>query len=355
VFAKFVTQTTIVSLTLLVAVVVAGWPSARQTSAAGSEARCDRFAAPGGSDRNPGTRSLPYRTPQKLASSLGDGRTGCLRGGTYRFSELVLTRPRITLRPYSSNLVRLRGAIKLKPTARGSTIRGMTLNGRVGESSIGPKIYADHVILRGNVITNWHTSTCVHVSRFYDRPAPRGVVIKRNLIHHCGELPSTNKNHGIYVSEAKDTVIRDNWIYDNADRGIQLYPNADDSKVVGNVIAGNGDGMVISGSGSNVADRNAITGNIIAGSYRGYNVYSGDSGPVGRGNLVRDNCVWARNAESPYDEMGGVMTPARNYAASGNLIAPPRFVNPANDNFRIHAGSQCRAQYMGTMATPTGG
>jgi parallel beta-helix repeat protein len=336
-------------------VVVAGWPSARQTSAAGSEARCDRFAAPGGSDRNPGTRSLPYRTPQKLANSLGDGRTGCLRGGTYRFSEMVLTRPRITLRPYSSNLVRLRGAIKLKPSARGSTIRGMTLNGRVGESSIGPKIYADHVTLRGNAITNWHTSTCVHVSRFYDRPAPRGVVIKRNLIHHCGELPSTNKNHGIYVSEAKDTVIRDNWIYDNADRGIQLYPNADDSKVVGNVIAGNGDGMVISGSGSNVADRNAITGNIIAGSYRGYNVYSGDSGPVGRGNLVQDNCVWARNAESPYDEMGGVMTPARNYAASGNLIAPPRFVNPANDNFRIHAGSQCRAKYMGTMATPTGG
>jgi parallel beta-helix repeat protein len=354
VFGKFLTQTTIVLLTVLAVAVVAGWPSVPASSAAES-GRCDRFAAPWGSDRGSGTRSHPYRTPGKLARSLGPGQTGCLRGGTYRFSQLVLTRPRITLRPYTSKRVKLRGAIKVKPSARGSAILGMTLSGRGGESSIGPKIYADRVVLRGNVITNGHTSTCVHVSRFYSDPAPRGVVIKRNLIHDCGELPSNNKNHGIYIAEAHGTIVRDNWIYDNADRGIQLYPDADGSKVVGNVIAGNGDGMVINGSGSAVTDQNTITGNVIAGSYRGYNVYSGDSGPVGRGNMLRDNCVWAGNAESPYDEMGGVMTPARNYTARANLIAPPRFVNSANDNYRLHAGSECRAKYTGTMATPGGG
>jgi parallel beta-helix repeat protein len=267
---------------------------------------------------------------------------------------MVLTTPQITLRPYTSRHVKLKGAIKVKPSARGSTIRGMTLDGRGGES-IGPKIYADRVVLRGNEITNRHTSTCVHVTRFYSHPAPRGVVIKRNRIHDCGELPSQNKNHGIYVAEARGTVVRDNWIYDNADRGIQLYPDADGSKVIGNVIEGNGDGMVISGSGSNVSQGNLIAGNVIAGSYRGYNVYSGDSGPVGRGNVLRDNCVWAGNVESPFDEMGGVMTPARNYTASRNLIARPQFVSAANDNYRLQASSRCRGKYKGTMATPGSG
>lgn len=353
VFGKFPTQTTIVSLALLAAAVVAGWPSVPASSAAGS--RCDRFAALSGSDRASGTRLHPYRTPQKLARSLGPGQAGCLRGGTYRFSQLELTRPRITLRPYNSRRVKLKGSIKVKPAGHHSTIQGMTLSGRGGVSSIGPKIYADRVVLHGNVITNGHISTCVHVSRFYSHPAPSGVVIKRNRIRNCGELPSTNKDHGVYIAEAHGTIVRDNWIYDNADRGIQLYPDADDSKVVGNVIAGNGDGIVINGSGSAVADRNTIMGNVIAGSYRGYNVYSGDSGPVGRGNLLRDNCVWAGNAESPYDEMGGVMTPARNYTASANLVAPPRFVNAANDNYRLHVGSKCRAKYVGTMSEPAGG
>ena len=64
-----------------------------------------------------------------------------------------------------------------------------------------------------------------------------------------GPLPSTNKDHGIYVTNAKDTVIRDNWIYDNVDRGIQLYPDAQHTRITGNVIDGNGEGVVFSGDG----------------------------------------------------------------------------------------------------------
>ena len=51
-------------------------------------------------------------------------------------------------------------------------------------------------------------------------------MIEHNRIHDCGELPATNFDHGVYVAEARDTVIRDNWIYSNADRGVQLYPDA---------------------------------------------------------------------------------------------------------------------------------
>ena len=50
------------------------------------------------------------------------------------------------------------------------------------------------------------------------------MVIERNRIHDCGELPATNHQHGIYVAHAIGTVIRDNWIYDNADRGFSFTP-----------------------------------------------------------------------------------------------------------------------------------
>ena len=207
-------------------------------------------------------------------------------------------------------------------------------------------------MLRDNEITNGHTSICVQVARYYSDPAPRGVVIERNRIHDCGELPSTNKDHGIYLSEARNTIVRDNWIYDNADRGIQLYHDADGSRITGNVIEGNGDGIVVNGEGSSVSEDNVIEGNVIAGSYRGFNVYSGHSGPVGRGNVLRDNCVWATGARSPYDENGGVMLPARNYTAAGNVVAEPQFANSAAGDYRLQQGGRCAATYTGTETAP---
>jgi nitrous oxidase accessory protein NosD len=307
---------------------------------------CDRFAAPGGSDRGSGSRSNPYRTPQRLIDSLRSGQTGCFRAGTYRFSEIYLDQARITLAPFRSERVKLKGGIKVKPSGHHSTIRGMKLN---GNGEIGPRIYANRVVLRDNEITNGHTEICVQISRWYSGPRPKRVVIKRNRIHGCGELPSTNMDHGIYVSEARKTVIRDNWIYDNADRGVQLYHDADRSKVIGNVLFHNGDGIVINGAGSSVSQKNVIKGNVIAKSYRGYNVYSGDTGPVGRHNILRKNCVWA-SKRSRYREHGGVMRPARNYRARRNVVARPRFARAKAGNLRLRGGGRCVRRYKGTMS-----
>jgi parallel beta-helix repeat protein len=327
-------------------VVITAAPAAR------ADVVCDRFASTSGSDGDAGTMASPFRTPQKLVDSLAPGEAGCLRAGTYEFAELGVGKPNVTLSPYGSEAVTLRGSIKVRPSGHHSTIEGMKLDGRGGATPIGPKIYADGFALRDNEITNGHTSICVQVSRYYSDPAPRGVVIERNRIHDCGELPSTNKDHGIYLSEARDTIVRDNWIYDNADRGIQLYHDADGSKVTGNVIEGNGDGIVVNGSDSAVSEDNVIEGNVIAGSYRGYNVYSGHTGPVGHGNVLRNNCVWAGDARSPFDENGGVMVPARNYTATGNLVAEPEFTDAGGGDYRLLADDRCASKYTGPTAVP---
>jgi hypothetical protein len=307
---------------------------------------CDKLASPGGSDSGAGTIADPYATPEALLHSLDPGQTGCFRAGTYSFSQLAVNRANITLAPYGSEAVTLRGSIKVRPSGHHSTIEGMKLDGRGGESGIGPRIYADGFVLRDNEITNHHTSICVHVSRYYSNPAPAGVVIERNRIHNCGELPSSNKDHGVYLSEARDVVVRDNWIYDNADRGVQQYYEVEGARITGNVIFGNGDGLNFSGGSDQV-----VAGNIIANSNLGWNVYAGSTGSPGEG-VLRDNCLAADNPG--YTANGGVDS-SNVFSEARNLKAKPRFADPADGDFRLPAGSACLAKYTGTMSLPAGG
>ncbi len=323
------------ALALLGAVMMAGAP-------AGAAVSCDKFTAVDGSDGGAGTLASPFSTPQKLINSLAPGQTGCFRAGTYTFSQTDVTEASITLSPYGDEAVTLKGAIKVKPDGHDSTIEGMTLN---GTGDIGPKIYADRVVLRDNEITNDHTSTCVHVGSWYDDPAPEGVVIEGNRIHDCGELPSTNKEHGVYLSEARDAIVRDNWIYDNVDRGVQQYFQVEGARITGNVIVGNGQGVNFSGGSDQI-----VEGNIIASSNLRWNVYAGSTGTPGEG-VLRDNCVYADN--SGYTRNGGIDS-SDVFSEAGNLVAEPGFVDPAAGDFHLEAGDACLAKYTGTMSLPSG-
>lgn len=302
---------------------------------------CDRFVAPHGSDSAPGTRSRPLASATSLVGALRRGQTGCFRAGSYNFSVLELTTPRVTLAPFRGEGVTLNGDIKVLPQARGSVITGMKLDGAAGVQQIGPKIYADGVVLRDNEITNQHTAICVLITGYYSGPPPRGVVVEDNRIHDCGALPPTNHQHGIYVANAVDTMIRDNWIYDNADRGIQLYPNAQRTTIVGNVIDGNGEGIVFSGQGREVSNHNVVERNVISNSRVRWNVYSGAPGVTARGNVLRDNCVWAEHSPPAYQPRGGVETPSRNFSARNNVVADPRFADPVAGDYTLSADSRC--------------
>jgi parallel beta-helix repeat protein len=312
---------------------------------AGSAAarQCDRYAAPAGSNRASGSARHPVRTADRLARRLRRGETGCLRAGVYNFDLLSLKKPRITLRPLGQENVTLRGDIKILPSARRAALIGMRLDGEAGMNQIGPRIYADGALLRGNTITNHHTGICVQVSAFYNRPPPSGVRIKGNRIHDCGTLPSTNHHHGIYVVHARRTMITGNWIYGNADRGVQLYPSAQSTVVRGNVIDSNGEGVSIGGDDAgSCSNGNTVTGNVISNPMLGWNVYSGAQGPDCFGNVVRSNCLFAGQAESPHHENGGVLSPARSFTASGNRIANPRYVDPESGDYRLREHSPCK-------------
>jgi parallel beta-helix repeat protein len=204
-------------------------------------------------------------------------------------------------------------------------------------------VNADDVVLRGNDITNHHTSICVSVNDYGGEPPPRGVVIENNVIHDCGELPATNHHHGIYIADAEGTVIRDNLIYGNADRGLQLYPDANGSIVTGNIIYGNGEGVIFGGDGDSSSDDNLVANNVITDSTIRWNIQSHWQGPVGYGNVARDNCVWSGlgGYYGGGDPNGSGIEEMNGARAFDNVVADPGYADPAAGDLRLDPDSPC--------------
>ena len=301
---------------------------------------CDRFASIQGRDAAPGTLRRPYRTAQHLVNRLRPGEVGCLVGGT--FAEDVTmrrggtARARIVVRSAPGTVATLRGRLWIENSADYVTFRRLRLNGRNDDDLPSPTINSNYVHFFDNNVTNDNTAICFILGS-HDYGVAVRPVIARNRIHNCGELPPTNHDHGIYALASRGAVIRHNYIYDNADRGIQLYTDAQRSKIVNNVIDGNGQGIIFSGDSGYASSNNYVARNIISNSKVRYNVESHwpDDNRVGVGNRVTQNCIWN-------GERGNIELPPEGFVAFNNVIADPRYANRARKDFRLREGSPCR-------------
>ncbi|MCL4287568.1 MAG: right-handed parallel beta-helix repeat-containing protein, partial [Thermoleophilia bacterium] len=192
--------------------------------------------------------------------------------------------------------------------------------------------------------SNEHTAICVSVNDYGGEPPPRRVVIEGNVIHDCGLLPATNHHHGIYLAGARGALVSGNLIYGNADRGIQLYPDADGSVVVGNVIDGNGSGLIFGGDGSSSSDRNLVAGNIITGSGDRFNIESHWQGPIGEGNVAIGNCLATTADEYGGSPPGSGLEPSmQGVLTFGNAVARPGYEAPTVDAAALVGAFPCGA------------
>jgi hypothetical protein len=318
-------------------------PAGRGTAATAKPA-CTRFAAPWGSDRWRGTRRRPLRTVMRLLRHLRPGQVGCLRAGTFtgdvKFTRRGLPGKPVTLRSAPGEGARVVGRLWISRHARYAAVRGLWLDGRNRTNLPSPTVNADDVVLAGNDITNGRTAICIVLGSHEWGQADRAVV-DHNRIHGCGVLPATRQDHGLYVAVAQGAIVQDNWIYDNADYGIHLYPDAQGSLIRDNVIYGNGSGLTFSGDGADASSGNLVEHNVIAGSLRGFNVDSWwpAGGPVGQGNVLRGNCLFGG---VPDDGAGSVIAPQDGFAASGNVVADPRPANAARGLLLPASTSPCR-------------
>lgn len=321
-------------------------------SSASASVSCGLVASPSGSDSSPGTVEQPLQSVQRLIDSLAPGQTGCLRAGTYTDSdqEIKFVTASTTLTSYPGERATVSGRVWVSQTADSTTISDLNIDGRNDRTLPSPTINADDVVLRGNDITNHHTSICIVVGSPSTWGRAHRTLIEGNRVHDCGLLPATNFDHGVYVSAADDTIIRDNLIYGNADRGIQMYADAQRTQITGNVIDGNGQGVIFGGDEGSASSGNVVAGNVITNSKIRDNVESSWGGPIGQGNVVRNNCIGG----GAYDEGdGGILAGAaskRGFSTADNTLEAPKFANPAAGDFTIEAASPCAALIAGAVA-----
>jgi len=198
----------------------------------------------------------------RFARRLKPGDVGCLRGTFYQW--LTIRRGGFTLRSSPGGRASIVGVVYFSRTAHDVVLSGLLLRSHTTPTV---RINGTRITVRRSEITNEHRGICVSIGGAFERwGIASGVTIAQNRIHDCGRLPATNHDHGIYVEGAKDTLIRGNLIYDNADRGVQFYPNAQNSTVVNNVIDGNGEGVLFGSeaSGGEYAGLYASSGNLVA-------------------------------------------------------------------------------------------
>jgi parallel beta-helix repeat protein len=327
-------------------------------------ARCGKYAAVGGSDDAEGTKSRPFRSAQRVVDSLQPGQSGCLRAGTYTESDEVLLfedggtqEGRIVLQAYPGEKATVRAQLKVPEGSDYITVRDLTLDGTYAptghrptnrgrwSTQPSPFVQGDNTQWINNDITKrnrevplWHTGVCFLIGGESGDINTENTLIKGNRIHNCGpqvDQPKGPDNHGVYVSEALNTVIRDNLIYDNGERGVQLYPNARDTLVEGNVVDGNGQGLLIDANSSN----NTVRNNVFSNPRASWNVYQGPK-LSGSGNRVKNNCFWASKGSSAFRD-------GNRITASGNVVANPRYRD--RWGFKI-TNRTCLAKYRGSQA-----
>ena len=306
---------------------------------------CSRFAAPAGSDSRSGTLQRPFRTPQRLVHSVRPGQTGCLRGGRYsatsedlvvRFDHGGRAGARITLRSYPGERATLVGNLAVIKGADYVTLSHLRIEGTGGSNTVG--IYAAHAILEGSDITNaWRGRSCVILGSDSYGVAIRPIV-RRNRFHECGSLANGNQDHAIYAQSVVDGRITGNTFWDSAAYAIQLYPNAQRTRVAYNVIDGGPPsvrgGIVFGGETSEASSDNVVTRNVVAYAQE-YNIATDWHGLIGTGNVVARNCLWAGEKGNIDDSDGG-------FRAYANVVANPAFRDRQRRDYRLRATSRCR-------------
>ena len=275
---------------------------------------------------------------EALVASLQPGETGCL-AGTFR-EDVSIYRggapgAPITLTAAPGDEAVIVGRLWIADSANDVVVSNLKLDGRNPERLPSPTVNGDRVSFIGNEVTNGHTAICFIVGHSGRYGTAVDTLIEENRIHDCGLLPATNHEHGIYVESSRGLRILDNLIYDNADRGIQFYPDAQNSLVQGNVIDGNGQGILFSGNAGLVSNGNRVVGNVISNSVLRYNVESWypEGNPIGEGNVAAGNCIWNGRRGNVSEEWG--------FRAEGNVVADPQFANRDAKDFRLDPAGAC--------------
>ncbi len=356
-----------------------------------ADAACDKYADPtNGNDANSGaTPQQALQSPIALLNALAPGQEGCLTDGatfTLGGGDAITAAGGtpglpITLRPTTPGArVTISAATGFEFQTAGHDIVFRDINFRRPTGGGGSllQINGDRTTLDGVDLT-YPYNICLDVGgdpRHGDTDPTEDFVLRNSRIHDCGSsygpphIPNDSGVHGIYAeflrdgtdagatSDSYSAVIEDNLIYANHNRGIQLYPDADDTLIRRNVFYGNGANVNIGSDTPTIAsERNTFVDNIISESTLD-GLAAG--GFVGDTNEVLGNLVGVENPANHVDGncINNTAHPTSLYAGPGfthvNNIEnqSPGFANPGAGDFTLASNSPCLGKGPASIQPP---
>jgi Right handed beta helix region len=225
-----------------------------------------------------------------------------------------------------------------------------TINNNIVENVTGAGIRVTGNIgqnTSGNVITQntvEDVNTAAYATSSYSGQGDNGAI-------YAWQAPGNTNN--------MDLTISNNYVADfgqgYTDTGIYLDDGVDGANVTDNVVSGNGIGLdaLIHGGSDNTFTNNVFNMSSSSGLQKGL-VYQND-GPQMTNNNVDDNIFYATTANggaiTSYNSASGEVTAANNiyqgttaWSSDTNPItADPQFVDPADGNYTVQAGSPAAA------------
>jgi len=301
------------------------------------------YVSTSGSDSNPGTQTLPWRTIGKATRTLIAGQRALVRAGTYaervELSRSGTASAPITIAAFPGEQPIITGRVKTYNAAY-ARIAGFEI---VGSTSLNPSdvvLYVSgghHLEFSSNEIRNGAKSG------IYVDEASHHVQFIGNWIHDNGS--SGTFDHGLYWSHGSYGLIANNVVEDNAAYGIHLYPAADDLIVTSNTIVSSGkSGIIVSGTGTETSDRNLVVNNIVAFNAE-YGIRSYYGSLVGSGNSAKNNLGYQNGSG---DFATGSL--AKGLTFSGSISGNPAFVG--SGNYRLGSTSAAIDRGLTQYAVP---
>jgi hypothetical protein len=350
-------------LVCLVSVSV-GLPALVLAQRSGHGSGCKRYVAPRGNDAARGTRSHPFRTVNRLARSLSGGGTGCVLAGDYRGNVTIrrggtASKPLVIRGIGRSRLPRLSAIVTVTDAADWVQLELLAIDGRdpPTNDAVLVKIFGDHVTLRHDDVSAGGSRICVQTGDAGGHfGLARQTSILANRIHGCGNRLTGPKSypsgHALYLQGDRDTVVRDNVIFDtnfggtSGGRGIQLWPDSEGATIEHNVVDGSNEWNVIVSGGGGYATgvtRDAVVRDNVLSRPAEHNVTSAWWGTDPQpGVEVEGNCMSGSPA-APLAFETWLGKPS--YTAHDNVtVSSPGYADLARSDYRLTGDSPCRGK-----------
>lgn len=271
----------------------------------------------------------------------------------------------------------IRSRIWIDDTSSEVALYGLTLDAgdfTAEAGASGLAINADGVTISRSAITNRYgiAGSCINSDAAFG--VASDLKIAANRVFDCGR--DETHDHGIYTNAMDRPVIRANWIYENAGRGINLGPATQGATVYRNVIVDNCAnplGGVNDCSGNimfwGATSETVVDSNTIAHPHERWNLAGCDDATgsnddcrlwTGTANSVTSNCFVSRNDGYGGDPPASGISPgfAGKYATvSGATVAGPQFVSRgwpvhANRNYTVQNGACEQSQPQQAVGPP---